>query len=83
MTPRRRYALAPLHAARTRTARALHAPAAHALRAPHDAPLAHASQVRAYCKRYLPGIVKPVNLNKLAAACGRAELAARSGGASP
>ena len=46
-------------------------------------PLAHAWQVRAYCKRHLPGIVKPVNLNKLAAACGRAELAARSGGASP
>lgn len=39
--------------------------------------------VRAYCKRYLPGIVKPVNLAKLAAACARAEPAARSDGASP
>ena len=71
-----------LHAAhthRTRLARARHT------RSPSapDAPLAHASQVRAYCKRYLPGIVKPVNLAKLAAACARAEPAARSDGASP
>ncbi len=67
------------HTHRTRLARARRA------RSPSapDAPLAHASQVRAYCKRYLPGIVKPVNLAKLAAACARAEPAARSDGASP
>ena len=39
-------------------------------------------QVRAYCKRHLTGIVNPVNLAKLSAACERAELAARGEGAS-
>ena len=76
-----------LLAAHTHTAhRTPHAPGMRprprSLSAP-DAPLAHTSQVRAYCKRYLPGTVNPVNLAKLAAACERAELAARSDGASP
>ena len=66
-----------LHAARAHAARTLHAPAAHAHRAPLMRPSRSTLQVRAYCKRHLTGIVNPVNLAKLSAACERAELAAR------
>ena len=62
--------------------RTLHAPAAHAHRAPLMRPSRSTLQVRAYCKRHLTGIVNPVNLAKLSAACERAELAARGEGAS-
>ena len=38
-------------------------------------------QVRAYCKRHLTGIVNPVNLAKLSAACERVAAARSVGGA--